>query len=83
MVITHHAPHVKSADTGYPIENQTGYVTDLGLEEIESDVVWVHGHVHQSKDYTVNNVRVICNPRGYVKYNEVNPEFNYTLKFDV
>ena len=29
--------------------------------------LWVHGHTHDSFDYTVNGTRVVCNPRGYAK----------------
>ena len=28
--------------------------------------LWVHGHTHDSFDYTINGTRVVCNPRGYV-----------------
>jgi hypothetical protein len=28
--------------------------------------LWVHGHTHESLDYTVNGTRVFCNPRGYL-----------------
>ena len=27
----------------------------------------IHGHTHDSFDYVVNGVRVLCNPRGYAK----------------
>lgn len=26
---------------------------------------WLHGHTHEPLDYALNNVRVVCNPRGY------------------
>jgi Icc-related predicted phosphoesterase len=29
--------------------------------------LWIHGHTHDSFDYTVNGTRVVCNPRGYAK----------------
>jgi hypothetical protein len=29
--------------------------------------LWVHGHVHDSFDYTVGKCRVIANPRGYAR----------------
>jgi hypothetical protein len=27
--------------------------------------LWIHGHTHDSFDYTVHGTRVVCNPRGY------------------
>ncbi|MGH8788924.1 MAG: hypothetical protein ACREYA_28095, partial [Cupriavidus necator] len=29
--------------------------------------LWIHGHTHDSFDYTVNGTRVVCNPRGYAR----------------
>jgi len=37
--------------------------------------LWVHGHVHNAFDYTVNQTRVVCNPLGYSREtNQFNPE---------
>jgi hypothetical protein len=38
--------------------------------------LWVHGHTHDSFDYTIKGTRVVCNPRGYARdgVNE-NPHF--------
>ncbi|WP_164935491.1 metallophosphoesterase family protein [Bradyrhizobium guangzhouense] len=47
--------------------------------------LWVHGHVHSSKDYVVGNngTRVVCNPRGYPEPRHAtgreNPNFDPTL----
>ena len=27
--------------------------------------LWIHGHTHNSFDYTVNGTRIVSNPRGY------------------
>jgi hypothetical protein len=27
--------------------------------------LWIHGHQHDSADYTLGDTRVVCNPRGY------------------
>ena len=29
--------------------------------------LWIHGHTHDSFDYSVKGTRVLCNPRGYAK----------------
>jgi predicted phosphodiesterase len=31
--------------------------------------VWVHGHVHASRDHVVGRTRVVCNPKGYGREN--------------
>ena len=39
--------------------------------------LWVHGHTHDSFDYTVDGTRVVCNPRGYAKAGvDENPRFD-------
>lgn len=38
------------------------------LEQIideKQQALWVHGHTHDSCDYTVGNTWVLCNPRRY------------------
>jgi hypothetical protein len=37
--------------------------------------VWTHGHTHDKYDYMVGSTRVICNPRGYIKYQEIADNF--------
>ena len=44
--------------------------------------LWVHGHTHDVFDYDVFGTRVICNPRGYVSYQE-NIEFNPDLVVEI
>jgi predicted phosphodiesterase len=46
--------------------------------------LWIHGHTHDSFDYTVHRTRVVCNPRGYAKAgtNE-NPRFDPDLIIEV
>ena len=42
--------------------------------------LWIHGHVHESLDYSIGGTRVICNPRGYPGEN---PAFDQALTVDV
>jgi len=72
VVVTHHAPSLKSwhraPDDGY----QFCYCTDLEyMMNAYSPVLWVHGHTHKHQDYEVNGVRVYCNPRGYMNYEDI------------
>jgi predicted phosphodiesterase len=66
VVITHHAPHplsVHSRFASHPANG--GFVSNLE-EMMGSAVLWIHGHTHNSFDYSVKGTRVVCNPRGYV-----------------
>ncbi len=67
VVITHHAPHPGSVHprfAGNPVNG--AFVSDL-TELVEQADLWLHGHVHDSFDYTVGRCRVVCNPRGYAQ----------------
>lgn len=69
VVVTHHAPSVKSWASDHDDFIKYAYCNDLEslFEKNEIDL-WVHGHIHHSSDYTKNGVRVVCNPRGYKGY---------------
>jgi predicted phosphodiesterase len=67
VVITHHAPSPRSVHPrfeGSPVNacfvSQAEHL--LGAQRA---ALWVHGHTHDSFDYTVHGTRVLCNPRGY------------------
>jgi len=65
VVITHHGPHPQSIHerfAGSPLN--PGFISDLTPLLAQADL-WVHGHVHDSFDYTVAGCRVVTNPRGY------------------
>lgn len=73
VVVTHHAPSRQSLHPRFahsPIS--VCFVSDVEyLMARERVALWVHGHTHDSFDYTVNGTRVLCNPRGYAR-NSVN-----------
>jgi predicted phosphodiesterase len=69
VVITHHAPSPRSIAprfAGTPLN--ACFVSDaehlLGADRAR---LWVHGHTHDSFDYSVSGTRVVCNPRGYAR----------------
>jgi hypothetical protein len=37
--------------------------------------VWTHGHTHDPFDYMVGGCRVVCNPRGYINYEDIADKF--------
>jgi DNA repair exonuclease SbcCD nuclease subunit len=72
VVITHHAPTLDSWHDDPDSERRYTYCSDLQKFMGKNDIdLWLHGHVHHVSDYIVNNVRVVCNPRGYYAYKEV------------
>jgi 3',5'-cyclic AMP phosphodiesterase CpdA len=66
LVMTHHAPSPKSLMPGWH-NHDWCYASDLESLMIGDGApeVWLHGHIHRSRDYCVGETRVIANPRGY------------------
>lgn len=67
IVITHHAPLMKSLE-GSP---HAGGLLDAAFANEWDELfdgtasVWVHGHTHYAVDYIRSGTRVLSNPRGY------------------
>jgi hypothetical protein len=84
VVITHHAPSVRSVHerfSGSPIN--VCFVSRLDpLIEAIGPALWVHGHVHDPFDYRIGTTRVVANPRGYVGFEDGNG-FNPKLILEV
>lgn len=65
VVISHHGPHPQSVHPRFAGSNlNAAFVSDL-TSLIERTDLWIHGHVHDSFDYTIGKSRVVANPRGY------------------
>ncbi len=75
IVITHHAPSIRSIPDIYRDDIIcSAYASNLeSLIEEHRPNLWLHGHVHNSLDYQIASTRIICNPRGY--QNEFNESF--------
>jgi predicted phosphodiesterase len=84
VIITHHAPSFRSVADDYTRDVlSASFASALdGLVERSGASVWVHGHVHDSVDYTIGSTRVLANPRGYEGV-ELNPQFNPGLVITV
>lgn len=90
VVMTHHAPFVKSCDifhsntaSIYDRRDDVYYANCLAYDFPLPDI-WVHGHTHTSADYTVENCRVIANPKGYtLRGKPENIEFKLDFTFEV
>jgi len=86
VVVTHHAPSPRSIHPRFAGSLLNGcFVSDLerlmGADRVR---LWIHGHTHNSFDYSVYGTRVLCNPRGYVLQGVgENPVFDAALVVEV
>lgn len=65
VVVTHHGPHPGSIHPRYAGQLlNAGFISDLS-SLLGKSALWIHGHVHDSFDYTVAGTRIVANPRGY------------------
>lgn len=67
VVITHHGPHRNSIAPLYADDlTSAAYASDLeeclGIADLH-----IHGHTHESFDYTIGRTRVVANPMGYCR----------------
>jgi len=103
VVVTHHAPVPNSLrgwdparpdayrelDWCYASNTLNHLFTGEGLgERFEPASIWIHGHIHESRDYTLERTRVVANPRGYPMYPAANaprenPDFDPHLVIDI
>ncbi len=83
IVLSHHAPSAQSLPDSRKTEliscAYASHLDDLIVEH--EPLLWVHGHIHHSRDYRIGRTRVLANPRGYV--DEPNPEFDPCFVVDL
>ena len=53
-----HGDVTEILDAAYA-SNLEGLICEKGPD------LWIHGHVHKSRDYTIGKTRIVANPRGY------------------
>lgn len=84
VVLSHHSPGNALRLRGRKERGDDCYFADIENLIGKSDKIslWVHGHVHQSYDYMINNTRVVCNPYGYWGHS-VNGNFNRQIILEV
>jgi len=73
IVITHHAPSIKSIPEEYKNEPiSSAYASNLEdvILKYQPDY-WFHGHIHTPVRYHIGKTEIICNPHGYI-----NEEYN-------
>lgn len=84
VVVTHHLPSEQSCFPEYKgNSSNVFYASNLeSLIQIYKPILWLHGHTHNSRDYMIDETRIVCNPRGYVGY-ALNPEFKPDLVIEI
>jgi Icc-related predicted phosphoesterase len=65
--VTHHGPHPAAARRGFERDiSSSAYTNDLSalIHECGPEL-WVYGHTHESRDFTVGSTRIVSNSKGY------------------
>jgi hypothetical protein len=87
VVVGHHAPSKLSTKPKYQDDYimNGAYSSDLSEFILDHPQIkmWTHGHTHDTFDYLVGSTRVVCNPRGYIKYEQRADEFNPNIIFEI
>jgi predicted phosphodiesterase len=83
VVVGHHAPSKSSEHPRYAHDRLMNGAYNSNLDEFIMDrpgiKLWTHGHTHEDFDYMIKGCRVVCNPRGYINYEDRADRFE--LKF--
>ena len=83
VVVGHHAPSKSSEHPKYKHDQLMNGAYNSKLDEFILDrpgiKLWTHGHTHEDFDYMIGACRVVCNPRGYINYEDRADRFE--LKF--
>jgi len=79
VVCGHHAPSKSSTKPRYEKEHLMNGGYSSSLEEFILDhsqiKLWTHGHTHEEFDYMIGSTRIVCNPRGYINYEDRADQF--------
>jgi hypothetical protein len=74
VVVGHHSPSRLSTHPRYQHQHimNGGYSSELDDFILDRPQIklWTHGHTHEDFDYQIGGCRVLCNPRGYINYEE-------------
>jgi predicted phosphodiesterase len=74
VVVGHHAPSKLSTHPRYQDQfiMNGGYSSELDNFILNHPQIrlWTHGHTHEDFDYQIGSCRILCNPRGYINYEE-------------
>jgi len=80
VIVTHHAPSLRSC--GDKVNYSYASNLDRFIRLYAGDIdLWCHGHIHAPVDYEISEVRIVSNPRGYLRGS--NSQFMPNLLIDV
>jgi predicted phosphodiesterase len=83
VVVGHHSPSKASTHPRYRGEALMNGAYSSDLSEFILDrpqiKLWTHGHTHDPYDYMIGSTRIVCNPRGYINYEECADNFEFKL----
>jgi Icc-related predicted phosphoesterase len=87
IVISHHAPSPKSLRTQQNIKDNAynpAYASDLENLIVEFEPkLWIHGHIHEHKNYFIGNTQILANPRGYQGKHKEDTNHNPSLTLKI
>ena len=79
VVVGHHAPSKASTHPRYKTEVIMNGAYSSRLDQFILDhpqiKLWTHGHTHEDFDYMIGSTRIVCNPRGYINYEDRADDF--------
>lgn len=84
VIVAHHAPTNNSVPNEYKTHSSTPFFATerSDIIDVVKPRLYVHGHVHDFKNYVVAPTQVICNPRGYqhMEYEEdTGVRYNFSI----
>lgn len=83
VIVTHHCPSLKSTPDRFK-GDPTNYAFSSNLDEMIEKMphikMWIHGHTHDKFDYMIGSTNVVCNPRGYYRYETFQVRFDPKIK---
>lgn len=84
VVITHYLPSYRSVPSRFKLSPTNCFFVSDQTEVMAKfePQLWLHGHTHDSADYKLLDVRVVCNPFGYKEYG-CNKKFNDDFVIEV
>jgi predicted phosphodiesterase len=74
VVVGHMSPSKLSTHPKYQNDTLMNGAYSSDLSEFIMDhpqiKLWTHGHTHHKFDYMIGSTRIVCNPRGYIGYED-------------
>lgn len=84
VVVTHHLLSRLSVAERYKNDILNACFASIFDELLGHIELWIHGHTHDSFDYTANGTSIKCNPRGYLHRGvQENLNFNPALVVEI